>query len=114
MEQSDRSRLPFDQGSDDRGLATADDEIAFPMSGLGAVPRRERPIADGGHGVFEPRPAPLEMLVRAPVITPGTQRRPAMRRPPRRPHQRRSWLVHSLVDAFVTQPHPRIVRERRP
>jgi hypothetical protein len=49
------------------------------VPGLGAVIGRERPLADGEHRLLEPRPPPVGVLMRAAVITPGAQRRVAVR-----------------------------------
>jgi hypothetical protein len=44
------------------------------MAGLGAVLRLERPLADREHGLLEPGPAPLGVLMRAAVIPSSAQR----------------------------------------
>ena len=64
--------------------------------------------ADREHGLLEPGPALVLVLVRAPVVTSGAQRGAAVRSQRRRPQQRGSRLVDGLVDALVTQPHPRL------
>src|SRR6185437_14461003 len=73
--------------------------------------RLERALMDSEHRLGEPRPAPVDPLMRPPVIAPGPQRRTLHRRDFRRSDQDRSWLVDRLVDALVTQPHLRPVRK---
>jgi hypothetical protein len=65
---------------DRRALVLADDQIALPVACLGAVLGLEGPLADGEHRLLEPRPASLSTLMSTAVITPGPQRRPAVRR----------------------------------
>jgi hypothetical protein len=48
------------------------------MPGFGPVLRVEGPLADGEHGLLEPGPSPLGVLVRATVITSGAQRGPVV------------------------------------
>jgi len=81
------------------------------MPSLGAILRRERTLVDGEHRLLKPRPAPLDPLMRPSVVTPGAQRRPTMRSELRAAQECRPWLVYGLVDALVTQPHPRLVGE---
>jgi acyl CoA:acetate/3-ketoacid CoA transferase beta subunit len=80
VQQADHSGLPLDQGADRRALVLADDQITFPMAGLGTVIGLERPLADSEHGLLGPGPAPLGALMRAAVIPAGAQRRPMVRR----------------------------------
>ena len=108
MQQPDRPGLPLDKRADRRTLVPANDQIPLPMPGLGAVLGLERPLADREHGLLEPGPALVLVLVRAPVVTSGAQRGAAVRSQRRRPQQRGSRLVDGLVDALVTQPHPRL------
>src|SRR5690606_27388428 len=56
-------------------------------------------------------PAPFGVLLRPPVLSPGPQRRPAVRRQRRGPHEGRFWLVDGLIDALVAQLHAGVVRE---
>jgi hypothetical protein len=56
------------------------------MACLGPVPWVERTLADGEHRLLEPGSASFGVLVRAAVIAPATQRRPAVRRQRRRAH----------------------------
>ena len=69
-----REPAPARTGSS--GLTTA---LRFPMACLRAVPRVERPLPDGEHGLLEPRPAPVGTLMRAAVVTSGAQRRAPLR-----------------------------------
>ena len=78
------------------------------------VLRRERPLADREHGLLEPRPAPVRMLVRAAVIASAAQQRTVAGGQRRRAHQRRSRLADGPVDALVTQPHLRLAGEPQP
>jgi len=48
--------------------------ISLPVPGLGSVQRIEGPLADSEHGLLEPGPSPLGVLVRAAVIASGAQR----------------------------------------
>ena len=84
------------------------------MSRLGAVLGRERPLVDGKHRLFKPRPTPFGALLSAPVISSGAQRGATVRSQPRWPPQFRSRLIDGLVDAFVTQPHARLLGELQP
>lgn len=52
--------------------------------------------------------------MRTPVITPGAQRGQTVRSQRRRVQQHRSRLVDGLVDALVTQLHPRLARKPQP
>jgi len=45
------------------------------MSALGAVRRFEGPPVDAQHRLLEPRPPPIYLLMRTPVIAPGPQGR---------------------------------------
>ena len=82
-------------------LVVADDEVALPMPGFGAILGSEWAVVDGQHRLLEPRPAALEALVSAAVVPTGAQRRATMRRQRRRPQQSRSRLVDGLIDALV-------------
>jgi hypothetical protein len=44
------------------------------MPRLGPVLRREGPLVDRQHRMLKPGPTPFGALLRAPVISPGTQR----------------------------------------
>jgi hypothetical protein len=79
------------------------------MSYLGAILGLKRPLVDGEHRLFEPRPAPLDTLMRASMVAARAKRRTPVWGQLRRPHQHRSGLVDGLVDALVTQPHRRFV-----
>lgn len=69
VQQADGPGPPFDEGAD-RGLVVfADDEVSFPLPGLGALLGRKRPVVDGEHRLLEPRPAPVGVLVGAAVVT---------------------------------------------
>lgn len=81
------------------------------MPRLGTILGRERPPVDGEHRLFKPRPTPLDPLMRTPVITAGAKRRTTMRGQLRQAQKCRTRLVDGLVDALVTQPHRRVVRE---
>jgi hypothetical protein len=49
MKQPDQAGLSFDEGAYRRPLALADDEIPFPMPGLGTVLGQERALMDREH-----------------------------------------------------------------
>ena len=81
------------------------------MPSLGTILGRERPLVDREHRLLKPRPAPLDPLMGTPVIAAGAKRRTTMRGQLRRAQKCRTRLVNGLVDALVTQPHRRLVRE---
>ena len=110
MQQPDQPGLAFDECADRRALVLADDQVALPVPGLGAVLGRERPLVDGEHRLLEPGPTAFGALLSAPMISAGAQRGAMLRSQPRRAHQCRSGLVDGLVDALVTQPHRRPAR----
>ena len=74
MQQPDQSRLPFDEGADRGSLPLTDDEIPLPMTGFGSVGWFEGAVVDRQHRLLEPGPAPLRVLVSAPVIPSGPKR----------------------------------------
>jgi hypothetical protein len=76
MHQAHHSGLTFDEGADRREVVVTDDEIALPVSGLGAVVDREWAVVDRQHRLLEPQSAALPTLVRATVIPARAQRRP--------------------------------------
>jgi hypothetical protein len=77
------------------------------MTSLGTVVGSERPLVNGEQGPLEPGPAAFGPLVRAPLVSPGAQRRTVRRCHRRRPEQPCSGLIDGLVDGLVTQPHHR-------
>jgi hypothetical protein len=72
---------------------------------------REGPLVDREHRMLKPRPTPFGALLSTPVISPGAQRGTMVRSQPRWPQQSPSRLIDGLVDALVTQPHPRLLGE---
>jgi len=92
---------------DSGGLTTP---LRFPMPGLGPVDGRERPIVDGEHRLLEPWSPTLPTLMGPAVISAGSQRRVPVHQA-RGTQETRIWLVNSLIDAFVAQPHRRVVGE---
>ena len=46
VQQPDHPGAALDQGPDHRGVVAADDEISFPVPGLGSVGRLERALMD--------------------------------------------------------------------
>ena len=114
MQQPDQPRLPFDESADRGSLPPADDEIPLPVTGFGSVGRFEGPVVDRQHGLLEPGPAPLRVLVSAPVIPPCPKRRAVLRCQLRRPQERGSGRVEDLVDALAAQLQLRVLRECEP
>ena len=103
VQQPNHPGLTLDQRADRGSLVLTDDQIAFPVPG--------RPLVYREHRLGEPGPAPLDLLVRPPVIASGPQRRSVHRQHPHRAHERGSGLVNGLVDALLTQLHVRAVRD---
>jgi hypothetical protein len=111
VQQPDEAGLALDERADRGALVLSDDQVAFPVPGLAAVLGRERPLVDRAHRLLKAWTAPIGAPLGATMITAGPQRRAMLRSQRRRAHQRRSRLVDGLVDALVTQPHRRLVRE---
>ena len=84
------------------------------MPRLGPVLGREGPLVDREHRMLKPCPTPFGALMSAPVISPGAQRGATVRGQPRWPLQSRFRLIDGLVNALVTQPHPRLPGELQP
>lgn len=82
VEQPNQSGLPFDQGVDRGSLLFADDQVAFPVAGLGPVGGWERTLVNGEHGLLEPGAAAVLPLLGTAVVTTGAQRRGMLRREP--------------------------------
>lgn len=74
VQQPDDPSGALDQCADHRALVFADDVVALPVSGLGAVTRVEGPLVDGQHGLCEPGPTLLGLAVGPSMVTPGPRR----------------------------------------
>ena len=71
MQQTNEAGLTFHECADRGLLVLADDQIAFPVPGLGAVVGRERSLVDRTHRLFEPGPATVDALLDAAMIAVG-------------------------------------------